>query len=83
MSCLPLSTLGARHDQSRVWKIALPILGAVNICAPALHLNAVCTDSGVYGHSIGALWFLGSTVALYLTTFGITVGIFDMRDEKT
>lgn len=79
-TCLALFTFGACHDQSRVRKISLPILSAVHIGAPALYLNAVCTDGGVYGHSIRALWFLGSTVALYLTAFGITVGRLYMRD---
>lgn len=77
-TCLPLSTFGASHDQSRVLEIALSILSAVNIRAPALELAVIRANGGVYGHSIGALWLLGSTVTLYLATFGISVR-FHMR----
>lgn len=69
---LSLSTLGAGHDEAGVGQVTLAVLGAVDVGATALHLNAVCLDGGVNGHSIGAFGLLGSTVALDLTTLGIT-----------
>lgn len=71
---LALSTFGAGHDEAGVGQVALAVLGAVDVGAPALHLDAVCLDGGVDGHGIGAFGLLGGAVALDLTTFGITGG---------
>ena len=73
-SCLALVTLGAGHDQARVREVPLAVLGGVDVGAPALHLHAVRTDSGVDGHGVGALGLLGGTLALDLAAFGIAVG---------
>lgn len=69
---LALSTLGAGHDEAGVGQVALAVLGAVDVGAATLHLDAVCLDGGVDGHSIGAFGLLGSAMALDLTAFGIT-----------
>lgn len=68
---LAFSALGASHDEAGVGQVTLAILGAVDVGATALHLNATCLDGSVDGHGIGAFGFLGSTVALYLTALGI------------
>ena len=70
-TCLPLSTLGAGHDEARVREVPLSILGGIDICPPALHLHAICTDGGVYGHCVGALRLLGRAVALDLPALGV------------
>lgn len=70
---LALSTLGAGHDKARVGQVALAVLGAVDVGATTLHLDAARLDGGVDGHGVGAFGFLGSTVALDLTTLGITL----------
>ncbi len=69
---LALSTLGARHDKAGVGQVALAVLGAVDIGAATLHLDASCLDGGVYGNGVGTFGLFGSTVALDLPTFGIT-----------
>lgn len=68
---LPLATFGACYDEARVRQVALPLLGRIDIRAPALDIQAVPTDGGVDGHGIGTLWLLGSAVALNLATLGI------------
>lgn len=81
---LPLSTFGASHDKAGVRKVALAILGAVDVGATALHLDAACLDGSVDGHGVGAFGFFGSTVALDLPTFGITVQRYKhIRERKT
>lgn len=69
---LALSTLGAGHDKAGVRQVTLAILGAVDIGAAALHLDAICLNGRVDGHSIGTFGLLGSAVALDLPTFSIT-----------
>lgn len=69
---LALATLGTGHYEAGVGQVTLAILGAVDVGAAALHLNAPCLDGCVDGHSISAFGLLGSTVALDLPTFGIT-----------
>lgn len=70
---LAFSTFGASHDETRVWQVTLTILGAVDVGAATLHLNAACLDCGVNGNSIGAFGLFGSTMALDLTAFCITL----------
>ena len=69
---LALSTLGAGHDEAGVGQVALAVLGAVDVGAAALHLDAARLDGGVDGHGVGAFGLLGGAVALDLTTLGIT-----------
>lgn len=69
---LSLATLGAGHDEAGVRQVTLAILGAVDIGASTLHLDAVRLDGGVNGHSVGAFGLLGGAVTLDLTTLGIT-----------
>lgn len=68
---LSLATFGACYDETRVWQVTLPLLGCVDVSAPAFDIQAVPTDGCVYGHSVGTLWLLGSAVALNLATLGI------------
>lgn len=69
---LALTTLGTGHYEAGVGQVTLAVLGAVDVGATALHLNAACLDGCIDGHGVSAFGFLGSTVALDLSTFGIT-----------
>ena len=68
---LALPTLGAGHDQAGVGQVALAVLGAVHVGAPALLLAAARADGGVDGHGVGALGLLGRAVTLDLTALGV------------
>lgn len=68
---LSLSALGARHDEAGVGQVALAVLGAVDVGAAALDLDAVRLDGGVDGHGVGAFGFLGGAVALDLPALGV------------
>lgn len=69
---LALATLGACHDEARVCQVPLAVLGAVDVCAATLHLDASCLDGGINGHRVGAFGLLGCALTLDLTTLGIT-----------